>query len=70
MCSHIEYTETPFNRVREEYTNLQNQYYWLEHITRGVSRALDNCGPRNILRDLAKKWTGQKWTHWRPRKLN
>ena len=27
----------------------------MEHITRGVSRALDKCGPGNILRELAKR---------------
>ena len=36
-------------------TELQNQYFWMEHITRGVNRALDNCGPGNILRELAKR---------------
>lgn len=32
--SSFEYLETPFNQVRGELTNLQNQYFWLEHITR------------------------------------
>ena len=27
----------------------------MEHITRGVNRALDNYGPGNILRELAKQ---------------
>ena len=53
--SSFEYPETPFKRVQEEITNLHNQYFRLEHITRGVSRALDNCGPGNILLELAKK---------------
>jgi hypothetical protein len=53
--SSFELPETPFKRVWEELTNLQNQYWRLEHITCGVSRALDNCGPGNILRQLAKK---------------
>ena len=58
--SSFEYPETPFKRVREELTKLHNQYFRLEHITRGVSRALDNCGPENILRELAKKTDGLK----------
>ena len=53
--SFFEYPETPFKRIREELTELQNQYFRLEHITRGVSQALDNCGPGNILRELAKR---------------
>ena len=27
----------------------------MEHLTRGVSRALDNCGSENILRELVKR---------------
>ena len=27
----------------------------MEHITQGVNRALDNCGPGNILREVAKR---------------
>ena len=27
----------------------------MQHITRGVNRALGNCGPGNILRELAKQ---------------
>jgi hypothetical protein len=50
-----ELPETPFKRVRAELTNLQNEYWRLEHITRGASMALGNCGPGNILRELAKK---------------
>lgn len=53
--SSFEYLQTPFKWIQEEITNLQNQFFWLEHITRGVSKALDNCGPKNILRELAKK---------------
>ena len=53
--STFELPETPFKRVWEEATNLQNQYWRLEHIIRGVSRALGNCGPGNILWGLAKK---------------
>ena len=36
-------------------TELQKQYFRMEHITRGVNRALGNCGPGNILRELAKR---------------
>jgi hypothetical protein len=54
--STFELLETPFKRARAELiTNLQNQYWRLEHITHGVSRALGNCGPKNILWELAKK---------------
>ena len=51
--SSFEYLETPFKRVWEELAHLQNHYFRLEHITRGMSMALDNCGPGNILRELA-----------------
>ena len=53
--SSFEYPETPFKRVQDELTHLQNHYFRLEYITRGVSRALDKCRPGNILRELAKK---------------
>jgi hypothetical protein len=53
--STFELPETPFKRVWAELTNTQNQYWRLEHITRGVNRALRNCGPGNILWELAKK---------------
>jgi hypothetical protein len=42
-------------RVRAKLNNLQNEYWRLEHITRGMSRVLGNCGPGNILRELTKK---------------
>ena len=34
---------------------LENQYFRMEYITRGVNRALGNCGPENILQKLAKR---------------
>ena len=34
---------------------LQHQYSRLEHIARGANQALDNCGPGNILREIAKR---------------
>ena len=52
--SNFELPETPFQRVKAELTHLQNQYQKLVHITRGVSRALGNCGPENILREVAR----------------
>jgi hypothetical protein len=55
-----ELPETPFKRVRAKLTNLQNEYWRLEHITRGVSRALGNSGPGNILRELARKMDRSK----------
>ena len=53
--STFEFPEAPFKRVRDELTELQNRYFRMEHITRGVNRALGNCGPGNILRELAKR---------------
>jgi hypothetical protein len=47
--------ENPFKRVHDELEELQTQYYRLEHITKGASQALDNCGSGNILRELAKR---------------
>jgi hypothetical protein len=44
-----------FQTFEEEITNLQIQYFRLEHITRGVSKVFVNCGPKNILWELAKK---------------
>src|SRR5450631_1045314 len=41
--STFEFPETPFKRVRDELTELQNQYFRMEHITRGVNRALSIC---------------------------
>ena len=34
---------------------LQLWYHRLEHITRGVNQALNDCGPGNILRELANR---------------
>ena len=45
----------PPSSVQDELTELQNQYFRMEHITRGVNRALGNYGPGNILRELAKR---------------
>jgi hypothetical protein len=45
----------PFKKVRAGITTLQNEYWRLEHITRGVSKALRNCSAGNILRELARK---------------
>ena len=53
--STFEFPEAPFKRVHDELTELPNQYFRMEHITRGVNRALDNCGPGNILRELAER---------------
>ena len=51
----FEFSEAPFKRVWDELTELQIQYFRMEHITRGVNRALGNYRPRNILRELAKQ---------------
>jgi hypothetical protein len=50
-----DFLEYPFKRVHDELEYLQTQYYQLEHITKGASKALDNCGPGNILWELAKR---------------
>ena len=50
-----DFPEAPFKRIHDELAELQTQYYRMEHITRGANRALDNCGPGNILRELAKR---------------
>ena len=52
--SNFELPETPFQQIRAELTYMQNQYWKLEHITRGVSKALGNCGSGNILREVAR----------------
>jgi hypothetical protein len=52
--------EAPFKRVRAKLTNLEIEYWRLEHITRGVSQALGNCNARNILRALARKMDRSK----------
>ena len=49
------FPESPFQRVYADMENLQLQYNRLEHITRGVNDALHDCGPGNILRELAKR---------------
>ena len=49
------FPETPFQRVYADLDNLQLQYHRVEHITRGVNQALNDCGPGNILRELANR---------------
>ena len=49
-----EFPDNPFQRVFDDLMELQMQYYRLEHITRGANHALHDCGPGNILRELAK----------------
>ena len=50
-----DFPENPFRRVKSGLEDLHTQYFQLEHIARGANQTLDNCGPRNILRELAKK---------------
>jgi hypothetical protein len=50
-----DFPDNPFKRVQEGLEELQHQYSRLEHIARGANQALDNCGPGNILRELAKR---------------
>ena len=49
------FPESPFQRIYEDLEHLQLQYNRLEHITRGVNDALHDCGPGNILREMAKR---------------
>ena len=60
VLSTFEYLEAPFKCIREEINELQNQYVRLEHITQGMSKALDNCRPKNTLWELAKKMDWSK----------
>ena len=54
-----DFPDNPFKQIHDELEELQTQYYRLKHITRRANKALDNCGPKNILRELAKR-TDQK----------
>ena len=50
-----DFPENPFKRMYDDLADLQTQYYRLEHITRGANQTLDDCGPGNILQELAKR---------------
>jgi hypothetical protein len=50
-----DFPENPFKRVHDELDELQTEYHRLEHITKGASMALGNCGPGNILWEIAKR---------------
>ena len=50
-----DFPETPFKWVQDELTELQNQYFRMEHIICGENRALDDCGPGDILHELVKR---------------
>ena len=50
-----DFPENPFKRIYDDMADLQTQYHRLEHITRGANQTLDDCGPENILRELAKR---------------
>ena len=49
------FSKNSFQRVYADLDNLQLQYHRLEHITRGANLALNDCGPKNILRELANR---------------
>ena len=49
------FLESPFQRVYADLESLQLQYHRLDHITRGVNQVLNDCGPKNILRELANR---------------
>ena len=50
-----DFPANPFQQVQEGLGELQHQYKRLEHIARGANQALDNCGPGNIIREIAKR---------------
>jgi hypothetical protein len=50
-----DFLENPFKIVHDELDELQTQYHRLEHITKGASVTLGGCGPKNILRKIAKR---------------
>ena len=50
-----DFLDNPFRRVQEGLEELHHQYSRLEHIARGTNQALDNCGPGNIIREIAKR---------------
>ena len=50
-----DFLDNPFRRVQEGLEELQHQYTRLVHIARGANQALDNCGPGNIIREIAKR---------------
>ena len=50
-----DFSDNPFWRGQEGLEELQHQYKRLEHIARGANQALDNCGPENIIREIAKR---------------
>ena len=45
-----DFPKAPFKRIHDKLAIFQTQYYQMEHTTRGANMALDNCGPKNILR--------------------
>ena len=58
-----DFQDYPFKRVQEGLEELQHQYSRLEHIAQGANQALDNCGPGNILRELAKRADRKELKH-------
>ena len=50
-----DFLDNPFRWVQEGLEELQHHYKRLEHIARGANQAMDNCGPRNIIREIAKR---------------
>ena len=45
----------PFRQAQEGLEEAQRQYKRLELIAQGVNQALGNCGPGNIVRDIARR---------------
>ena len=49
-----DFPANPFQEVQEGLEEVQRQYKRLEHIAQGANQALDNCGPGNIVREIAR----------------
>ena len=50
-----DFPTNPFRQVQEGLEEVQRQYKRLEHIAQGANQSLDNCGPGNIVREIARR---------------
>ena len=57
--------DNPFRRVQVGLEELHYQYSRLEHIAWGVNQPPDNCGPRNIIREIEKRADRKELDHAR-----
>ena len=49
-----EIPDASFQRVHDDLTEIQAQFHRLEYIARGANQVLGGCGPKNIIREIAK----------------